>query len=90
MTKWECKRLGQARKQPPLYLEVFHSSHYGLPGMHNTGTSLLQMFDNWLDHILLDLSAAFNVVVHRIFLGKLEMFGMAANSLTWFDRSQKV
>ena len=83
---------------------LFHPSHHGFRSMHNTGTALLQMFDTWLDAlemdhisavILLDLSAAFDVVDHRILLEKLEMYGITADSLTWFDsyltgRAQKV
>ena len=84
--------------------QLFHPSHHGFRSMHNTSTALLQMFDTWLDAmesdhitavILLDLSAAFDVVDHSILIGKLESYGMATDSLSWFEsylsgRSQKV
>ena len=62
------------------------------------------MFDTWLDAmeddnisavLMLDLSAAFDVVDHDILIKKLELYGVQVESLGWFesylsDRSQLV
>ena len=72
--------------------------------MHSTSTALLQMFDTWLDAlendeisavIMLDLSAAFDVVDHDILLHKLALYGLESTTVKWFesylsDRSQRV
>ena len=83
---------------------LLHPSHHGFRSMHNTSTAMLQMFDTWLDAmenddisavIMLDLSAAFDVVDHNILIQKLKLYGLEAETLTWFesylsDRSQQV
>ena len=83
---------------------LIHPSHHGFRSMHNTSTALLQMFDTWLEAlendeisavIMLDLSAAFDVVDHDILIEKLKLYGLDSATLTWFDsylsgRSQKV
>ena len=62
------------------------------------------MFDTWLDAmeddnisavLMLDLSAAFDVVDHDILIKKLELYGVQVESLGWFEsylsgRSQQV
>ena len=89
------------------YLEtnwLLHPSHHGFRSMHNTSTALLQMFDTWLDAmedgdisavIMLDLSAAFDVVDHDILIKKLGQYGVQEEALGWFEsylsgRSQQV
>ena len=78
------------------YLEsnhLIHPAHHGFRSMHNTSTALLQMFDTWLEAlendeisavIMLDLSAAFDVVDHNILLGKLALYGLDSASVDWF------
>ena len=60
------------------YLEendLLHPSHHGFRSEHNTTTALLQMYDTWIDAfkddeitavVLIDMSAAFDVVDHVI------------------------
>ena len=79
------------------YLEnndLLHPSHHGFRSKHNTSTALLQMVDVWLEAleddevsavVMLDMSAAFDVVDHRILLDKLEQFGLDAPSKLWFE-----
>ena len=84
--------------------QLLHPSHHGFRSMHNTSTALLQMFDTWLEAlenndisavIMLDLSAAFDVVDHEILIQKLQLYGLDVNALAWFksyltNRSQQV
>ena len=81
-----------------------HPAHHGFRSLHNTSTALLQMFDTWLEAlenneisavIMLDLSAAFDVVDHHILLRKLALYGLEPATVEWFasylsDRSQCV
>ena len=67
-------------------------------------TALIQLYDLWsrgaedkefTAALLLDLSAAFDVVNHKILLQKLEVYNFSPSSLEWFksyleDRSQYV
>ena len=61
--------------------KLFHGNHHGFLGHHSTATALIQLFDLWLTAaenkelsaaLLLDLSAAFDIVDHRILLQKLQ------------------
>ena len=84
--------------------QLLHPSHHGFRSKHSTSTALLQMFDTWLDAmendevsaaIMLDLSAAFDVVDHDILIQKLQLYGLDKDALDWFksyltDRSQQV
>ena len=89
------------------YLESFdllHPSHHGFRAKHNTSTALLQMVDIWLEAlednevsavVLLDMSAAFDVVDHQILLDKLHLFGLDDSAIGWFksyltNRTQQV
>ena len=83
---------------------LLHPSHHGFRGKHNTSTALLQMFDVWLEAlenkeisaaIMLDMSAAFDVVDHDILIEKLKLYGVDSSSSEWIksyltSRSQKV
>ena len=89
------------------YLEtngLIHPSHHGFRSGHNTTTALAQMFEVWAEAfdegkisavLLLDLSAAFDVVDHGILLEKLKIYGFDENLVSWMDsylsgRKQKV
>ena len=89
------------------YLEtnkLVHPSHHGFRSNHNTSTALLQMFDTWLEAlennelsaaIMIDLSAAFDIVDHDILTNKLLEYGMNEGAANWFnsylsERSQHV
>ena len=89
------------------YLEdnnLLHPSHHGFRTKHNTATALLQMFDTWIDAlenndisavIMLDLSAAFDVVDHSILIEKIKLYGFQDCISSWIksylsDRSQCV
>ena len=70
------------------YLEgnnLLNPNHHGCRQGHNTATALLQMYDQWLDGVeddkmvgvmMIDLSAAFDMVDHQILMQKLEMYGL--------------
>ena len=89
------------------YLDVnhlFHPNHHGSRRAHNTCTALLQMYDTWTDAaengnmagvMMVDLSAAFDMVDHDLLIQKLELMGLKADALSWFrsyltNRSQTV
>ena len=89
------------------YLEdnsLLHPCHHGFRAKHNTTTALIQMYDRWVEAfeekklsavVMLDLSAAFDVVDHSILLNKLKLYGFDEDSLSWLssylsDRSQLV
>ena len=89
------------------YLEsngLIHPSHHGFRAKHSTVSALIQMFDTWIDAfedsevsavIMLDMSAAFDVVDHQILLEKLTLYGFEDCAQSWIrsyltDRSQRV
>ena len=65
------------------YLEsnrLLHPNHHGSRSGHSTSTALIQMYDTWVDEVdngnmvgvmMVDLSAAFDMVDHSILLQKL-------------------
>ena len=71
---------------------------------HSTCTALTQMSDDWLKSIddsmlvgtvLLDFSAAFDVIDHDILISKLSSYGFKSSAILWFRsylsaRSQRV
>lgn len=73
-------------------------------GQHSTASALIQLHDILLENaenkeltaaLLLDLSAAFDIVDHEILLKKLESYNFSDNSVEWFksyleDRIQTV
>ena len=90
-----------------VYLEgnnLLHPFHHGFRAKHNTSTALLQMLDVWLHAlednkltavIMLDMSAAFDVVDHEILLDKLKLYGLDMEACSWIEsyltqRSQQV
>ena len=60
---------------------------------HSTSTALAQMTDRWLKSmddrklvgaVLLDFSAAFDVIGHELLLGKC--YGFKSAALSWMER----
>lgn len=61
---------------------------------HSTGTALTQMTNDWLSDIdqqnmvravLLDFSAAFDIIDHSLLLGKLKCYGFTQLTLGWVE-----
>ena len=83
---------------------LWHANHHGFRPNHSTATALIQLYDLWARGaeereftaaLLLDLSAAFDVVDHRILIEKLELYNFSPSTLQWFksyleDRRQYV
>ena len=79
------------------YLEennLLHPSHHGFRNCHNTATAILQMYDQWINAqdkgeisavVMLDMSAAFDLVDSTILLDKMKIYGFDDNSLKWFQ-----
>ena len=79
------------------YLEqnsILHESHHGFRGHHSTCTALLELYDRWLSAIsrnetvaaiMVDLSAAFDVVDHGLLLEKLSVYGFDSQTINWFQ-----
>ena len=72
--------------------KLFHSSMMGFRKNRSTLTALLQMYDKWVSSaecgkvngvLLLDLSAAFDLVSKDIFLKKLKVYGVQECMLEW-------
>ena len=84
--------------------ELFHPNHHGFRAHHSTSTAMIQMYDSWVQAVdkgelagvcMLDMSAAFDVVDHRILLSKLKLYGFDSEALSWIEnylqgRSQAV
>ena len=69
-------------------------NHHGSRQGHNTATALVQMYDQWVEEVeagmmvgvmMIDLSAAFDMVDHQLLLEKLELFGLDAGALRWVE-----
>ena len=83
---------------------LIHPNHHGSRQGHSTATALLQMHDRWVEEVdhgnmvgimMVDLSAAFDMVDHTILLEKLRIFGLEESALQWMrsylvGRSQSV
>ena len=73
---------------------LLHPSHHGFRSNHSTSTALLEMYDVWADSfdedkltavIMLDLSAAFDVVDTSILLDKLKLYGFQNDAVCWIE-----
>ena len=83
---------------------IIHPNHHGSRTGHSTATALVQMYDRWVDEVdqgdmvgvmMVDLSAAFDMVDHTILLDKLRIYGLTEAALQWMTsyldgRSQSV
>ena len=83
---------------------LFHPNLHGYRNNRSTQTALLQVYDRWIRAahegktsgvVLLDLSAAFDLVDKELLLKKLQIYGFAKDILTWIesyltDRCQSV
>ena len=84
--------------------DLFHSNHHGGLPHHSTATALIQLQDMFLDAagerkltvaLLLDQSAAYELLDHSILLRKLAAYNFDENTVAWFGsylsgRSQSV
>ena len=75
------------------YNNLWHPNHHGFRPNHSTATAVSQLYDIFIRGaenreltaaLLLDLSAAFDVVDHQILLQKLELYNFCPNSIAWF------
>ena len=79
------------------YLDKFkllNPNHHGSCHSHNTATALIQMYDQWTEEMeegklvgimMIDLSAAFDMVDHKLLLQKLALFGLQEEVLKWME-----
>ena len=72
--------------------QLIHPNHHGFRAGHSTVTSLIQMYDKWVDVLeyhqftgvcFLDLSAAFDTVDHTLLLEKLKLYGFNEKAILW-------
>ena len=84
--------------------KLYHPNHHGFRAKHSTVTAIIQMYDVWVESIeqgemsaamMIDLSAAFDIVDHTLLLEKLALLGFTAEANNWIrsylsDRYQKV
>ena len=84
--------------------KILHPSLHGYRKFRSTQTALLELYDKWVQashngflsgSVLLDLSAAFDLVSHKLLLDKLKIYGLQTDFLDWIqsylsDRYQSV
>ena len=72
---------------------LWHPNHHGFRPNHSTATAISQLYDLWIRGaeqkeltaaLLLDLSAAFDVVDHCILLDKLKLYNFSPKTIAWF------
>ena len=73
---------------------LLHPNHHGSRKAHSTATALIQMYDTWVKAVeegnmagvmMVDLSAAFDMVDHALLLKKLELLGLDRQALQWIE-----
>ena len=73
--------------------DLWHPNHHGFKPHHSTATAVAQLYDLWIQGaeekelaaaLLLDLSAAFDVVDHKILLEKIELYNFSQKTINWF------
>ena len=73
--------------------DLWHPNHHGFRPNHSTSTAITQLYDIWIRNaekkelsatLLLDLSAAFDVVDHIILLDKLLLYNFSQETIQWF------
>ena len=83
---------------------LLHPNHHGCRHDHSTATALIQMYDQWAEEVdkgnlvgvmMIDLSAAFDMVDHPLLLQKLQLLGLEHDAVAWVQsylsgRSQSV
>ena len=83
---------------------ILHASHHGSRPKHSTCTAIIVMYSTWINAVeegkmagvvMVDLSAAFDLVDHGLLVKKLEVMGFNQNAVAWFrsylaDRQQCV
>ena len=71
---------------------LIHPNHHAFRAGFNTTTAMIQMYDGWVQAVeseqiagvvMLDMSAAFDLVDHELLLHKLCEYGFEKNSLGW-------
>ena len=74
--------------------DLFHRNHHGGLPHHSTATALIQLQDMCLEAasekkltaaLLVDQSAAYDLLDHRIILGKLAAYNFDAKTIEWFQ-----
>ena len=74
--------------------KILHPNVHGYRANRSTQTALLQMYDHWVQAasqgqvsgaVLLDLSAAFDLVPPDILVRKLRIYGLDEDSLAWIE-----
>ena len=79
--------------------KIFHPNVMGYRKNRSTLSAVLQMYDRWVRGasegkvsgiVLLDLSAAFDLVNPSILLEKMKVYGVKRDLLEWMERKQAV
>ena len=72
--------------------KIFHTNLHGYRKYRSTQTALITIYDRWVRSasrgklsgaVLLDLSAAFDLVDHHLLLQKLKIYGLQKDCLDW-------